>query len=112
MGMSNAERQRLFRQRRDADAERRQAYLQKRRERYRSDLEQDKVKPIAQMSDREIRATRKKWRCQKRKEREQVKDLKGKLKHLNTPPSTHDYNNASSRQKEQYKKGETQRRNK
>ena len=60
MGMSNAERQRLFRQRRDADAERRQAYLQKGRAVYRSDLEQGKAKPIAHMSDREKRAARNK----------------------------------------------------
>ncbi|XP_053401360.1 uncharacterized protein LOC128557639 [Mercenaria mercenaria] len=104
MGMSNAERQRRFRERRDADPERRQIYLQKGRERYRNDCKSGKVKPVEQLSDRDKRAIRKRWRTQKRKDRLRQKKNMETLKTLNTPPSTPEHENPSSRQKKQHKK--------
>lgn len=100
MGMSNAERQRRFRERRDADPETRQKYVQKGRERYRNDCKRGKVKQIAQMTDREKRVIRKQWRKQKQKDRLRQKEVKDSLVHLNTPISTPEHENPRSRQKE------------
>jgi hypothetical protein len=48
MALSNAERQRRFRAKRDANNEKRQEYLKKGRDRYRNECERGKRKPIAQ----------------------------------------------------------------
>ena len=46
MAMSNSERQRRFRARRDADTEKRKKYLQKGQERYKTECKSGKTKPI------------------------------------------------------------------
>lgn len=74
--MSNAERQRKFRQRRDMDEARRREYLEKSKQKYQSDLVKGKRKNIKDMTEREKRHQRKLWRKQKRKEKEQLKGLK------------------------------------
>lgn len=56
MGMSNAEKQRKFRQNRDLDAEKREQYLQKERERNRKKEERGMLKCAKDMTPREIRA--------------------------------------------------------
>ena len=64
--LSPAESQRRYRERRDADLERRQLYLEKGREKWRRDREEGKRKGIDELSEREKRAMRKKWREVKR----------------------------------------------
>ena len=60
MGMSNAERQRKFRQNRDQNANKRQAYLNKERERYVKDKQSGKKRNVKDITNREKRSARKK----------------------------------------------------
>lgn len=59
MALSAAEKQRRYRQRRDADPNRIQQYLEKEKTKYRDDLALGKRKNVAQMSKREKRTIRK-----------------------------------------------------
>ena len=61
MPLSNAERQREYRLRRDADPGRRAVYLQRKKSKYKDDISKGKRKRVAHMSDREKRAQRKEW---------------------------------------------------
>ncbi len=54
--MSAAEKQRLYRQRRDADPERRAEYLEKRKQGYTRDIETKKRRRITDLNEREKRA--------------------------------------------------------
>jgi hypothetical protein len=83
MGLSNAERQRKFRLRRDADEARRREYLQKSKLKYKKDLIEGKRKRIKDMSEREKRSMRKIWRNQKRVRKERLKALNNQQP---TPP--------------------------
>ena len=85
--MSNAERQRKFRQNRDKDANKRQIYLNKEKERFQRDKKSGKKKNIANMTDREKRSTRKRWRNQKRKDRVMQKQKSTVLTPPNSPDS-------------------------
>jgi hypothetical protein len=87
MGMSNAERQRKFRQNRDKDANKRQIYLNKEKERFQRGKNSGKKKNIANMTDREKRSTRKRWRNQKRKDRVIQKQKSTVLTPPNSPDS-------------------------
>lgn len=60
MGMSNAERQRKFREKRDKDPDRRQTYLEKEKKRYEKDKKSGKKKSVKDMTEREKRSARKK----------------------------------------------------
>ncbi|XP_027134537.1 uncharacterized protein LOC113745777 [Larimichthys crocea] len=60
--LSAAEKQRRYRARRDADPERREKYLLKEKENYKKDLQSGKRKNISQVSAREHRQQRRKWR--------------------------------------------------
>ena len=80
--MSNAERQRKYRERCDADANRRRKYLRKSKAKYRKDKALGKRKSVEDMNEREIRYQRKTWRNQKRKEKERLKDMRV------TPPAS------------------------
>lgn len=71
--MSNAERQRLFRARRNADPVRRQQYLEKERQKWRRDVETGKKLLIRDLNERDQRQLRKKWREQNAR-RKQAKD--------------------------------------
>ncbi|KAK3769233.1 hypothetical protein RRG08_005180 [Elysia crispata] len=64
--LTAAEKQRNYRKRRDADPLRRQEYLLKEQEKYKCDVEAGKKKHVANMTDREKRSARKKWRNYKR----------------------------------------------
>lgn len=64
--LSAAEMQRRYRAKRDADPERRARYLQKEREKWQHDKATGKKKSIADMSEREKCAQRKKWKERKR----------------------------------------------
>lgn len=83
MALSAAERQRRFRANRDADPERRQRYLQKQKKRYQEDKLEKRVKPVKEMTPREHRAIKKKWR-----KNQAIKRQRDKLLRQNTPPST------------------------
>lgn len=69
MPLSAAEMQRRYRAKRDADPERRARYLQKEKEKWQRDKASGKKKGIANMTPREKRVQRKKWRERKREEK-------------------------------------------
>ncbi|KAK7135869.1 hypothetical protein R3I94_014521 [Phoxinus phoxinus] len=69
MAKTEAERQRLYRERRDADADRREAYLKSERERWKRDTESGKKKKIANLDDGAKRQRRKMWRDAKKRQR-------------------------------------------
>ena len=73
MVMSNAEHQRKYKQRSDADCEKRQKYLQRSIGHYVRDRETGRNKSICDITDSEIRLVRKKWRNQKTKDKERAK---------------------------------------
>jgi len=87
MALSAAEKQRRYRERRDADLERRQKYLDKKKAKYRQDLAIGKRKNIAQMSERQERTMRRRWRQQK----QDLKERKQMLENLVTPPVSPSY---------------------
>lgn len=64
MVLTNAEKQRLYRQRRDADPVRRAQYLAKKKQKYISDKAVGKRKNVADMTPRERRIQRKVWKKQ------------------------------------------------
>lgn len=75
MPMSNAERQRKYRERRDQDIEKRQAYLNKEKTRYVEDKVSGRKKGVKDMTEREKRTKRKQWKEQKRKVRAELKAI-------------------------------------
>ncbi|KAK6178395.1 hypothetical protein SNE40_013190 [Patella caerulea] len=66
MPLSAAEKQRRYRQRRDADPERRARYLQNEKDKYIKDKETGKKKQVKDMSKREHRLKKKEWRQYKK----------------------------------------------
>ncbi|XP_056110188.1 zinc finger CCCH domain-containing protein 13-like [Rhinichthys klamathensis goyatoka] len=79
-----AEMQRRYREKRDADPERREMYLQKEREKWQRDRETGKKKRVADLSEHEKRAQRKKWRERKR----ETKARKKARPAIPSPPAT------------------------
>lgn len=71
MAKSNAERQREYRARRNADSQRREEYLRKERGRWQRETAAGKKKSINDLSERAKRHKRKMWR--KAKERQKRK---------------------------------------
>lgn len=71
--LSTAEKQRRYRERRDADPEKRAKYLNKEKERWRRDREEGRKRKVSDLSEREKRAQRKTWREKKRKQRESAR---------------------------------------
>lgn len=61
MRQSAAERQRRFRQRRDADPVRRTEYLERQKQRYKILKATGKKKMVKDMSHKELREARKRW---------------------------------------------------
>ncbi|XP_036929141.1 uncharacterized protein LOC119005523 isoform X2 [Acanthopagrus latus] len=84
MGLSAAERQRQYRARRNADPERRAAYLQKHREKWHDDKKRGKVKNVKDLSEREKRKKQAYWRRAQRRSRERKKVTECLL----TPPQS------------------------
>ncbi|KAK2840949.1 hypothetical protein Q7C36_012528 [Tachysurus vachellii] len=74
-----AERQRQYRARRDADAERRETYLRSERERWKIDTEAGKKKKISHLGDRAKRHKRKMWRDQHLEGKKQSRRARYKL---------------------------------
>ncbi|KAI4794712.1 hypothetical protein KUCAC02_031890 [Chaenocephalus aceratus] len=90
--LTAAEKQIIYRQRRDADPERRAAYLEKRKGGYVKDIQTKKRKKISDKSAREKRSERKAW--QVRQARCRQRRRAGAL----TPPSSPDRSPSISRQ--------------
>ena len=88
VGMSSkgAEAARRYRERRNADPDRRQQYLEKERAKWQKDRETGKKKGVNELSEREKRAKRKKWREAKRQARSRNKASAVLLS--DTPPSS------------------------
>jgi len=85
--LSVAEKQRRYRERRDADPTKRQAYLEKERSAWRQKRASGKVKSIGEVSERTQRKVRKQWReAQRRCRQKESNQSTTKL----TPPSTPD----------------------
>lgn len=84
MGMSNADRQRKYRQKRDASPNRRKEYLLKEKQKYKRDIETKKKKCVKDMTEREKRSARKRWRLYK----QQVRAKQKKVSESKSPPKT------------------------
>ncbi|KAK0143486.1 hypothetical protein N1851_018398 [Merluccius polli] len=82
--MSNAERQRLFRSRHNADPDKRQQYLEMERQRWSKDVKRGKKLLIKDLSERDQRQLRKKWKGQN----ERRKQAKARMKSIDTPPES------------------------
>lgn len=82
--MSAAEKQRLYRARRNADPERRAAYLQKHRETWHEKKVQGKVKTVKDLSEREKRRKRAYWRKAQRQSRVRKEVMESQV----TPPES------------------------
>lgn len=85
MALTNAEKQRRYRERRDMDPSRREEHLKKRNEKYKNDVQVGRLKKISDMTPREQRKQRKEWR--KIKQNQRRKKKKQEVKAL-TPPSS------------------------
>ena len=72
--LSAAEKQRQYRARRNADPEKRAAYLQKHRETWQENKQRGKVKAVKDLSEREKRRKRAYWRKAQRQTREKESD--------------------------------------
>ena len=74
--LSSAEKQRLYRQCRDTDPERRAVYLKEKKQTYLNDMETKKRKTVKDYTEREKRQERRKWRVRQAKHREKVRKEK------------------------------------
>ncbi|KAK7156997.1 hypothetical protein R3I94_006909 [Phoxinus phoxinus] len=84
MPLSAAESARQYRKHRDANPEQREAYLKKERERWRKDRDTGKKKAINDLTEREKRSQRKKWKEAKKAARAKARTIV----ELQTPPPT------------------------
>lgn len=86
MSLSGAEIAKRYRERRDADPDRRRKYLEKERDKWNKDKETGKKKGINELSEREKRAKRKKWKEAKMLARARVRA--SALLQSETPPNS------------------------
>ncbi|VDI79741.1 Hypothetical predicted protein [Mytilus galloprovincialis] len=84
MPLTNAEKQRRYREKRDSDPNRRAEFLARCKSKYQSDIGVGKRKRIIEMTPREQRKQRKEWRKIKSKQRKRKKSNHTIL----TPPSS------------------------
>ena len=84
MALTKAEKQRRYRQRRDADPERRASYLATKRAKYAADKSAGFRKSVSELSDWAQRTARKEWKNAQRRcrERKRTAEL------LVTPPNS------------------------
>ena len=87
MAVTAAEKQRCYREKRDADPEKRAMFLKQQRERYERDKQRGLKKGVKDMSPREHGAAKKVWRNQNRATREKQKELENVETPRRTPPS-------------------------
>lgn len=71
--LSNAERQRLYRMRRDADPNRRVEYLAKKKVKYNNDIQARKRLKVGDMTPRQQRKQRRQWRSRQQASRQKQK---------------------------------------
>jgi len=83
MALTAAEKQRRYRERRDADPQRRERYLLKEKAAWANRKTLGKWKPMSDLSDREKRYRKMKNRCAQRRFRERRQRLTA-----NTPPAS------------------------
>ncbi|KAJ3612394.1 hypothetical protein NHX12_020670 [Muraenolepis orangiensis] len=86
MSSKGAEIARRYRERRDADPDRRTQYLEKERDKWTKDRETGKKKGISELSEREKRAKRKKWSEAKKQAR--ARNRASALLQSETPPDS------------------------
>lgn len=86
MSSKGAEIARRYRERRDADPDRRRKYLEKERDKWKKDRETGKKKGVNELSEREKRAKRKKWREAKSQVR--TRNRTSALLQSETPPNS------------------------
>lgn len=84
MTLTNAEKQRRYREKRDSDPQRRSQYLEKKRLRYIQDVAVRKRKHVDQLSSRDQRQQRRTWRKNQKLCRKRKKDNQNLL----TPPDS------------------------
>lgn len=82
-----AERQRQYRARLKADPEKREKYLQNERQRCRKNVETGKKKGINELSERQQRLKRRKWRAAYKRSKEK----REALRNVTTPPQSPDH---------------------
>ncbi|XP_061759665.1 uncharacterized protein LOC133554663 isoform X2 [Nerophis ophidion] len=82
---SAAEKQRRYRARRDADPERRERYLKREKEKYKTDVELGRRKRISEVGNKEKHKRRQKWR----ETYHRIKGRKEAVRHLITAPGYH-----------------------
>ncbi|XP_061880447.1 uncharacterized protein LOC133632179 [Entelurus aequoreus] len=82
---SAAEKQRRYRARRDADPERRERYLKREKEKYKTDVESGRRKRINEVGNKEKHKRRQKWR----ETYHRMKGRKEAVRHLITAPGYH-----------------------
>jgi len=71
--LSNAERQRLYRMRRDADPNRRVEYLAKKKVKYNNDIQARKKLKVGDMTPQQQRKQRRQWRSRQQASRQKQK---------------------------------------
>ncbi|KAK1891792.1 Vezatin [Dissostichus eleginoides] len=86
MSSKGAEIARRYRERRDADPDRRRKYLEKERDKWKKDRETGTKKGVNELSERAKRAKRKKWREAKSQDR--ARDRASALLQSETPPDS------------------------
>lgn len=84
MALTNAEKQRRYREKRDSDPQRRSRYKEKKRLRYIQDVAVGKRKNVDQLSSRDQRQQRRTWRTNQKLCRKRKKDNQNLL----TPPDS------------------------
>lgn len=97
MALTNAERQRKYREKRDNDAARRAEYLRKKQEKYLQDLASGKRQLVSDLTYRSQRYQRKQWREQQKRHRENIKNAPVILSPPHTPEPSHQQISSSKR---------------
>lgn len=87
MALTAKERARRWRERQKNDPEKHQRYLENEKERYRSRKNSGKLKCISELTERQKRSVRKRWRKNQKQKREKEKDI-ANLITVNTPPDS------------------------
>ena len=100
MALSAAEKQRLYRARRDADPERRARHIQKEKKRWeaRKLTGDPHAKSIGDMTERQKRHVRRYWKIERARNRKEMKERKKHLDNMATPPSSPPMDNVNVNQ--------------
>ena len=88
MSLSAAEKQILYRQRRNVDPIKREAYLQKQKDTWVKRKQLGHVKSISELKDRAQRKLRKTWRMERSRNRKKHAFISAQLRAIETPPAS------------------------